>query len=239
MRLCACLCICVWNTHRIHTKPASQRDRRLAPAGSQRRGAPLGLSHTRRPSVGFRAARQRRYQIPPLRPVCRVRAARWLVLIIVAWRQKHVSRGTGLILFLTPDAWYWPLRARAGGSYSGLMSKTSKLADLNEYDNLGLIQPQIVLLLLLAFSSLSNITASTPAAKQHQIIVFIGGLVGWSHFDDLSWRLKTLSHVEQRALNYCVRVLACTCRSACAVAWLRRLPPYLESPPVCDRLKVW
>ena len=28
-----------------------------------------------------------------------------------------------LILFLTPDSWYWPIRASAGGSYSGLISK--------------------------------------------------------------------------------------------------------------------
>ena len=46
--------------------------------------------------------------------------------------------------------------------------ETSKLADLNEDVNLKLIQLQSVFLLLLAFSSLLNITASTPAAKQHQ-----------------------------------------------------------------------
>ena len=56
--------------------------------------------------------------------------------------------------------------------------KTSKLADLNEDDNLKLSQLQNLLLLLLAFSSLLYNTASTPAAKQHQIIVFIGGLAG-------------------------------------------------------------
>ena len=33
-------------------------------------------------------------------------------------------------------------------------------------------------------------------------------------------------------------LVACICRSACAVAWRRRLPPYLESPPVYDRPKV-
>ena len=51
--------------------------------------------------------------------------------------------------------------------------------------------------------------------------------------------------MEQRALNCCVRVasvrvqtmVACICRSACAVASRRRLPPYLESPPVRDRPK--
>ena len=57
-------------------------------------------------------------------------------------------------------------------------AETSKLADLNEDVNLKLIQLQTIFLLLLAFSSLLNITASTPAAKQHQIIVLIGGLAG-------------------------------------------------------------
>ena len=56
--------------------------------------------------------------------------------------------------------------------------KTSKLTDLNEDDNLKLSQLKIFLLLLLAFSSLSNITASTPAAKQQQIIDLIGTLAG-------------------------------------------------------------
>ena len=55
--------------------------------------------------------------------------------------------------------------------------ETSKLADLNENVNLKLIQLQTVLLLL-AVSSLLNFTASTPAAKRHQIIVLIGGLAG-------------------------------------------------------------
>ena len=56
--------------------------------------------------------------------------------------------------------------------------ETSKLADLNENVSLKLIQLQTVLLLLLVFSSLLNITASTLAVKQHQIIVFIGELAG-------------------------------------------------------------
>ena len=56
--------------------------------------------------------------------------------------------------------------------------ETSKLVDLNEDINLKLIQLQTVLLLLLAFSSLLNITASTLAAKQRQLIVLIGGLAG-------------------------------------------------------------
>ena len=56
--------------------------------------------------------------------------------------------------------------------------ETSKLGDLIEDVNLKLTQLQTVLLLLLAFSSLLNITASTPATKHHQIIVLIGGLAG-------------------------------------------------------------
>ena len=55
--------------------------------------------------------------------------------------------------------------------------ETAKLADLNEDVNLKLIQLKTVLLLL-AFSSLLNITASTPAAKQHQMIVLTGELTG-------------------------------------------------------------
>ena len=51
------------------------------------------------------------------------------------------------------------------------------MADLNEDDILKLIQLQ-TLLLWLAFSSLSVIATSTPAAKQHQMIVFIGRLTG-------------------------------------------------------------
>ena len=84
--------------------------------------------------------------------------------------------------------------------------ETSKLTDLKEDDNLKLIQLHTVLLLCLAFSSLSSIAASTPAAKHYQIIVLIGGLAGWSHFDDL-FSVEALPYIEQRALNCCVRVL--------------------------------
>ena len=56
--------------------------------------------------------------------------------------------------------------------------ETAKLADLNEDVDLKLIQLQTVFPLLLAFSSLLNITASTPAVEHHQIIVLIGGLAG-------------------------------------------------------------
>ena len=52
------------------------------------------------------------------------------------------------------------------------------MADVNEDDVLQLIQLQTVLLLLWAFSSLSNIATSSPAAKKHQILVFIGKLAG-------------------------------------------------------------
>ena len=55
--------------------------------------------------------------------------------------------------------------------------ETSKLADLNEDDDLKLIQFRAVLLLL-TFSSHSHIAASTPAAKQHQMIVLTGELTG-------------------------------------------------------------
>ena len=71
--------------------------------------------------------------------------------------------------------------------------ETSKLADLNENVNLKLIQLQTVLLLL-AFSSFLNITALTPAAKQHQIIVLIGGLTGRSHFDDFVLASRDFVH---------------------------------------------
>ena len=56
--------------------------------------------------------------------------------------------------------------------------ETSQLADPYEDVNLKLIQLQTVLLFLLAFSSLLDITASTPAAKHHQVIVLIGELAG-------------------------------------------------------------
>ena len=71
----------------------------------------LGPSHTGRRSVGvclgfFRAAHQRRFKFLHLRPVCAVCGARQLVLIFVAMLQNHSTRGTEVILFLTPDAWY-------------------------------------------------------------------------------------------------------------------------------------
>ena len=87
---------------------------------------------------------------------------------------------------------------------------------------LKLIQLQGVLLLLWAFSSFSDIATATPAAKLHQIIVLIGRLAGWSHFNDLSSRLEALPYMEQRTLKYCVYVasvrvhtsVVCACRSA-------------------------
>ena len=156
----------------------------------------------------FPSTCQRRYTLLLLRPVCRFFCAvRQLFLIFVASHQKHIPRGTELILL--SDAWYWPIRASAGGSYSGLIIKTSKLADLNQDDSLKLSQLQNVLLLLLAFSSPSNTVASTPAAKQHQIIISIRRLAGWSHSDDLSSHLETLPYMEQHKLNFSVCVCHC------------------------------
>ena len=85
--------------------------------------------------------------------------------------------------------------------------ETSKFAYLNEDIDIKLIQLQTLLLLLFAFSTLLNITASTPAEKQHQFTVLIGELAGGSHFDDLSSRVEALPYMEQRALTFCVRVL--------------------------------
>ena len=52
------------------------------------------------------------------------------------------------------------------------------MVDLNEDDILKLIQLQTIINLLWALSSLSNIATTAPAAKQHQIIIFIGRLAG-------------------------------------------------------------
>ena len=52
------------------------------------------------------------------------------------------------------------------------------MADLNEDDILKQIQLQTVLLLLRAFSLLSETATSTPAAEQDQMIAFIGRLAG-------------------------------------------------------------
>ena len=120
--------------------------------------------------------------------------------------------------------------------------ETSKTADLNEDDILKLVQLQTVLLLLMAFSSLSNIATSTPAAKQHQLSSYSKDSVDEANSDDLPWRLETLPCIEQRTLNRCacvasVRVhtsIVCICRSDYAVARRRCLPPYVKSPPVCD-----
>ena len=138
-------------------------------------------------------------------PVCGVCAPRQLILTSAAWHQKHASRGIELVLFLMPDAWYWPIMARVGEA-TLVSCRNIKTRYLNEDINLKLIQLQTVLLLL-AFSSLLNITASTPAAKQHQIIVLIGGLAVWSHFDDLSLHVEALPYMEQCVLNCCVHVL--------------------------------
>ena len=52
------------------------------------------------------------------------------------------------------------------------------MADLNEDDIFKANPTPNHLLMLRTFSSLSNIATSTPAAKQHRIIVLIGTLTG-------------------------------------------------------------
>ena len=104
-------------------------------------------------------------------------AARQLVLIFVASRQKHAPLGIKLILFLCLTLSIDQSEQEQGELLRPHI-ETSKLADLNEDNNLKLVQPQTVRLLLLAFSSLFSITASIPAAKHHQIIVLIGELAG-------------------------------------------------------------
>ena len=64
------------------------------------------------------------------------------------------------------------------GKLLQLQVQTSKMADLNEDDILKQIQLQTVLLLLRAFSLLSETATSTPAAEQDQMIAFIGRLAG-------------------------------------------------------------
>ena len=151
-------------------------------------------SPTRRPNVAFRAARHRRYKILLLRPV-------WGV----------VPLGSSF-LSLSPDdrnahcveqSWSYFWRPPLGIDQSEQAQGRATPASYRniEDDNLKLSQLQNVLLLFLAFPSLSNIAALTPAAKQHQFIVLIGRLGGWSHFNDLSSRLETLPYMEQRPLN--------------------------------------
>ena len=153
-----------------------------------------------------------------------------------------------LILFLTPDVWYWRIRARAGAA-TWLHIETSKLANLNEDDNQKLTQIHTVMLLLLALSlsSLSNIAVSTTAAKQHQIIVFFWRLAGWSHFDDLSSRLETLPYTEQRTLScsLCVFVhvgsvhlsLCLRCRLAPTLAAIGRIDAIVRKAIAKSRSK--
>ena len=102
---------------------------------------------------------------------------------------------------------YWPIRATAGGAATPASYRNIKTRWSQRGRWFKALWLQTVLLPLLAFSWLLNITASTPTAKQHQIIVLIGGLAGWSHFDDLSSRVDSLPCVEQRALSCCVHVL--------------------------------
>ena len=144
------------------------------------------------------------------------------------------------------DAWYWSIRVRSGaGGLPWAQIETSKMVDLTEDNILKLIQCQTVFLLLWAFSSFSNIATSTPAVKHHQIIMLIGKLTGWSHFDDLPLSLEnteTLPYMEQCTLNCCVCVasvglqtlVACICLSTYANAWRWLLPPYFELSAVCN-----
>ena len=78
--------------------------------------------------------------------------------------------------------------------------------------------------LLQAFSSLSNTATSTPAAKQHQMIIFMGRLLGWSHCDDLPSRLKTLPYMEQcmHGRCYCASadVGSCLATTLAAISWI-------------------
>ena len=170
----------------------------------------LGPSHTWHPSVSFQARVS-----GDTRFCCSAQCAGFSVpfgssFLSLLLRIRNIYRvEQSWSFYLMPDAWYWPIRASAGGSYSGLIIKTSKLADLNQDDSLKLSQLQNVLLLLLAFSSPSNTVASTPAAKQHQIIISIRRLAGWSHSDDLSSHLETLPYMEQHKLNFCVCVCHC------------------------------
>ena len=122
--------------------------------------------------------------------MCGVRAAQQLVLIFVASRQKHATRGRELILFLTPG-----IDQTEQGELLRPQIETSKMTDLNEDDILKLIKLQTVLLLFRAFSSRFNTATSTPAAKQHQMIVFIGRLAGGNHYDDLPSHLESLPYI--------------------------------------------
>ena len=97
----------------------------------------LSIASGPSPIVGFRAAPQRRYKILLLRPVCGVCAARQLVMIFVASRQKHATRGLELMLYLKPDI------DQSEQEYGELLRpqiETLKMADINEDDILKLIQ---------------------------------------------------------------------------------------------------
>ena len=72
-----------------------------------------------------------------------------------------------------------------GGELLRPQIETSKTADLNEEDILKLVQLRAVLLPLMAFSSLSNIATSTPAAKQHQLSSYSKDAVDEANSDDL------------------------------------------------------
>ena len=124
----------------------------------------LDPSHTRRRSVGFRKARQRRYKILLLRPPCGVCLVRQLVPSVIASRQKNATRGIELILFF--DAWRLVLTNHCKSRCKQLQPQIEALqmADLHKDDTLKLIRLQTVLLLLLWASSLLS-NAATPVSR--------------------------------------------------------------------------
>ena len=150
-----------------------------------------------------------------------------------------------LILFLMPDVLNTHSKSR--GELLWPQIKTSKMAYLNEVDISKLIQQKNILLLLHNFSSFSNSATSTPAGKEHQMIMY--QKTWWMK---LFWRLALTSqdfankeaHTELLCVCVCVAtvwvqtLVACICHSACADTWCRCLLLYLEVEaellPVCN-----
>ena len=189
-------------------------------------------------SINVQLACQQQYKILLPCLVYRVHSTWQLIRSIVTLCQKHVTCGIELILYFTSDAWYWPIRGRAGWKLFCPQIKTSKIIDLKEDKMFKLIQLKTVLLLR-AFSSLSNIATSKSAANHSQMIVFNRRLAVWSHSDDLLSRLETLPCKEWCMQNCCVHVapsayVVSICRSACPDAWHCHLLPYLELLLMCD-----
>ena len=95
VHVCVCVCVCVCACTRTCL-------------------CGLGPLPTRCWTVCFPVACQWQYKILLLRPARGVCGPQQLVLGFVTMHQKHVMCGIELMLFLTPDAWFWPLRSRAG-----------------------------------------------------------------------------------------------------------------------------